>query len=219
MSVLNFILRLFGIRRFSETEGERKARETRCPPGWVWVKTTGSRGKVWEEGWEFKPPPDRYERDGLDHLPAYIEKLFASQNWFSSVGAFTLHENDDAGISIWKTEGEIEIHEHFPGPEVSEVERRARALADELGLKIKEEYRTLDSDLMISWLLPYNPQTVVEVAHRFATEVRQINPTEGLNISFEEHPDNRHKFADQNQAASHFIYPIEDPTAPPPVAQ
>src|SRR5690348_11300159 len=101
MSILFHILRLFNRGPFAVSKSQRKAAETRCPPGWRWITTADSRGRVLDEKWSFEPPPTRYEKNGLDHLPAYIDRLLATKNWFSSISAFPIDDEDAFGISLW----------------------------------------------------------------------------------------------------------------------
>src|SRR5687768_14683967 len=70
-----------------------------------------ANGKVVRQGWEEQAPEYRYERDGLDNLTPFIDKLLASKNWFSSVTVISLDESQV--IPIWKMEGVIKVGGFF----------------------------------------------------------------------------------------------------------
>lgn len=150
-------------------------------------------------------------------MPAYIDRLLTTKNWFSSISAFPIDDEDAFGISLWVQEGQVTVNEMFPGPDMSPEEKRAREIADEFELSINEEYRTPDSTLVVSWNLPSDPVAIYEIAKRFATEVRQVTIDTGLRISYQEHEDERDRFQNECQITISSTFPIEDPTAPPPI--
>lgn len=218
MSLIHLILKLFNRGPFAVTKAQRKAAQTRCPPGWRWVSTADRWGRVLDEQWSFEPPPTRYEKNGFDQFPTYIDRMLATKNWFATLSAFPVDDEEAHGISLWIQEGQVTINEFFPGPRMTEEEKKARELVDNLELSVHEEYRAADSTLIISWNLPSDPAAILEVAKRFATEVRGIPIDAGLKISYDEPEDERDRYQDVCQVTISSTYPIEDPTAPPPIA-
>lgn len=177
------------------------------------MKALDSKGQLLSEAWEYKRPPDVFEKNGLAELPAYLERLLASKNWFTSVTAFTL--DDEVGISLWKMDGKVQLHESFDKGR-SEAEQLAKALCQERGFPLIDDYKDLSGARYLVWELPCQVETVVEAMRVLAIRVHGIPEDAGLQISLEYHEDQRDKFAEANAVSFVFTYPIEDPSASPP---
>lgn len=194
-----------------KTPGEQLAALTHAPPGWAYVKALDRKGRLVYERWEFSTPPARFESDGLDCLTGYIVRLTLSKHWFSTVTATTLDE--EAVLCVWKMEGRMEVHLSF-SPGEKDREKTARALFKEWGYSVKDDYTTEDKTRILSWTMPDDFEAIVSVLDELAERVYGIRPDAGLDISYQDHRDERN----EHEGACSFIFthPIEDSAAQAP---
>ena len=196
------------------TEGQRKALGENRGPGWSYETTADENGRVLEEGWKYTKPPEKFDQNGLAHLQPFIEKLVRSKNWFSSVTA--LARDGDRLVSLDKMEGEYQIPLMIEWRTEPEREKRARAFFSARGIVPIEDYLAgngdvVDATRVITWPVKGDAKSLAKLVKQVAVELCGISETEGLDISFEEHPDERGKFAGAGSVTITTTTPRVDP--------
>lgn len=210
------IAKLFNLGPLVPTKGEQAAAHTRCPPGWRWIKTVGSFGQALDEQWEFKLPTERFSDKGVDRLPTCIEKLLSTKRHFAELTVFDSDE-DGWGVMVYNQEGEISLEETYSGPELSDAEKQGRSIAAEYQLANINESRAPHGSLTISWLLPSDPAIIYQILNRFLIEVREIPSETQMRMWLDGAGEYRPICSSENRIDVYITYPIEDPTAPPPI--
>lgn len=177
----------------NDDPSELFAEELKSPPGpdWVFEISTDGRGRVLESGW--KPPikPSRLDRVDLSALRPYVERLLSSNNWFTSVTIVSL-EGDHAA-SLWRMNGVVSTSVHIQAEE-RWLEERARAHIAQTGAQPICDYLLADgATRILQWPLTGGTDTITQSFLNVATEMCGIVSQEPVDVTYEEHVDERGK--------------------------
>lgn len=158
---------------------------------WTLVQVIDDSGDVVSSEWILNKDPDRYAKEGAANLPPYVRLFHDSKARFTSLivcsldgeRGFAAHK-DGAGLALdmsfdWRTEGKREA--------------RARKFFEELNLDVVEDYlggngEVPDALRLLSWKLEDDSEVNAKLFVRVLSELCDIRPAEGLNITYEEKP-------------------------------
>jgi hypothetical protein len=178
-----------GLSKLAAMDGKRG-------PGWEYEIVLDKNEQILEEGWKFHPVPDRYATHGIDHLKPYLEKLLASNNWFSTVSIST--PNRGAALSLFKMDGQLTIDLAIDWRREIGREKQARAFFTKRGIKPMQDYLAGNGDgedatRVLNWPVSGDAKTLAALVKKVAVELCGIPENSGLDIAFEEHLDERGK--------------------------
>lgn len=138
--------------------------------------------------WVTIPPPDVVRFRGLARLGSYIRRVASSPTSFASLVAST--PDGGAAVSVWKLKGQMSVNVSFKIPEDAAIERRVRALVDERGYSLLEDYLANGGAIRsIRIEVPCDAMVVTGFAHRFLHEVRGVRRLAPMHYGFEERED------------------------------
>lgn len=128
------------------------------------------------------------ETSGFKELRSYLEKLLDSKAPFTTLGIYTL--DDENGFSVWKKDGLVTIHLSAQLIPNDGKEDTIVAFFEGMGIKPTSDYlfqngEIKDSARSFTYPIEADLERVTEVCTRIMKEIFNINAQEGLKYHFD----------------------------------
>lgn len=123
------------------------------------------------------------ESDGSKDLKGYVKKLLRSKATFTSLGVFTLDDQD--GFSVWKKDGLVTVNLSAQLIPSDGTEEKIISFFEGLGIKPTSDYKFQNGDIKdsarsLSYPIKADVDEISEICMRIMTEIYNIKEKDGL---------------------------------------
>lgn len=136
----------------------------------------------------YKPSPDRFPNDGLNHIAPYISKLLVTSTKFKSLLIFT--PDGQRGLSLDAKEGQIKVRFTIDWRKDPAKEKTIRKYFQNLDIKPTEDYLggnggVPDAVRILSYPITGTEPEVVNLVKDMLQNLSDVSSNEVLDINYE----------------------------------
>jgi hypothetical protein len=149
----------------------------------------GGTMTVGRTGVRVEPPPDRYPKNGLDHIGKYLARLLGPSSGFKSLIVATAA--GDRACGFWRREGSPTLEAVLSVEWRVEPEREARirSFFSSRNVQPSQDYLSdnggvTDSTLNLTYPLTGDLPEVTQAAQVILQQLCEISSTDPLNITY-----------------------------------
>jgi hypothetical protein len=140
-------------------------------------------------GVSFGPRPALIEKDGVDHLGPYVERLLAPSRRFKSLSIFT--PDGSRGFALTAREGLVEAGLILDRREEVEREAAVRSFFQALHVDASRDYVAANGGVpeatrILEYPLHGNAPEITAMARRILLELCAVSTEEGLSVTYRE---------------------------------